>query len=173
MALKSFAIANSIPMMGSGSTKLGTVDRTLGDEAFQLFSIQFKILRYPLIDSIEDVLRLREDKYLEDYRNMIDEYSAKLHQARLVGEVEKQTVLLDSQKFTHSSMKRLSRVAKINKFADFGFYLSIPLAIAGAVTMLPLGDIILIPAVGAAKIYTHLEKKKATWLLFGRPDLAE
>lgn len=138
-------------------------------DLYKLMQVQFKHLRYPVIETVEDVLRLREDPHLRNYREVIFGYSQNL-QADLEGAHVR--VL---EKFKHDLELALADLGKLRRWStylDITFYLSIPLAIAGILTGLPLSDIVSIPVGGLAKMESIRKRRKLGWILFGRPERA-
>lgn len=166
MAAASFASNHSMPLKSVGSSKRGGIDETFGDEAYQLFRCQFKELRYPVVETLEDVIRLRNHPSLSSYRKVIFEYSNRL---RTDIESERVKVFKEFKKDLSNSMRDIEKITKLARFTDYCFYISIPLAIIGVLVGLPLSDLFVIPATGAANVIAHSKRKSLDWLLFGAP----
>ncbi|MFC1572502.1 hypothetical protein ACFL6M_02775 [Candidatus Eisenbacteria bacterium] len=159
-----FASRNSLPLKCAGRTSRGNPDRILGCEAYELVRVQFKRVRYPVMESLSDVLRLREDPHLEAYRSVISEYSARM---RSDLENERSKVLTEFRRDLELALRSLSSISKWDTTADICFWLSIPLAIIGALIHVPIGDLLLIPTTGIAKYVTAAKRKELDWLMFG------
>jgi hypothetical protein len=170
LAIERFAADTSVPIKTSGSTKSLKMGKTmLGLEAYQLVKIQFHDLRYPVIESVEDVLRLRDDPHLRTYRLVIAEYSERLRQEL---ESERSRIISDFRKDIQSALKSLVVVKRWSKIVDLSFFISLPLVIIGALYGLPLSDILVVPLTSYAKIVAHQKRKELDWILFGRSDNA-
>ena len=165
LAIKSFAYDNGLPISCSTSVS-GHIDHSLGKEAYQLFRIQVKRLRYPVLSTVEDVLRLRDDPSIEAYRRVILEFSE-----RFAFDLERgrEKVFTDFHKAIDDALLHISKSCETYKVADYCFYLSIPLSILDILTGFPISTILLVPATIVSKYKAEREKKKAEWLMCGRP----
>ena len=139
----------------------------ISNEEYVLVQAQFESLGYPVVESIDDVLRLRDHKGLRSYRKVIMEYAQQL---RSEFEGGRQKVLQDFERDLKLSVKDLERLSTYKKFENFVFYFSIPLATLGLVVGAPLTDLLLIPATAVSKIVQAHKRKKLDWLLVGRPE---
>ncbi len=137
-----------------------------GSYLYQLVQVQFSHLRYPVIDTLDDILRLRDDPNLANYREVIFLYGRNLQEAL---ENERFEILKKFRRDIEKTLGDISRAHKWNTYLDLTFYLSIPLAIVGVLTGLPLSDILTIPVGGAAKLASVRRKRKTGWLMFGCP----
>jgi hypothetical protein len=166
LAAEKFSARTALPFKTSGdvspSQNRGVI---LGPEAYQLLKIQFHDLRYPVVQSIGDVLRLREDPHLRTYRSVIAEYSERL---RTELESERPQVIRQFRNDMQSALDSLTVVKRWSKIIDLSFYLSIPLFVVGMFSGLPISDILAIPLTAYAKIVSHQKRKELDWILFGR-----
>jgi len=166
LAAEMFSARTGLPFKTSGNVgPSGRVKAILGPEAYQLLKIQFHDLRYPVVQTIDDVLRLREDRHLITYRSVIEEYSARL---RTELESERTQVIQEFRKDMQSALKSLNAVKRWSKIVDMTFYLSLPLAIIGTLAGLPLSDILTIPLTTYAKMVSRQRRNELDWILFGR-----
>lgn len=170
LAIESFAGKARNPVKANAPTSRGGdtsfVLPPAGD-VYRLVEVQFKNLRYPVIETIDDVLRLRDDPYLRNYREVIFGYSREI-QAEL--EAERVHVLEHFKHDMELALSDLSKLRRWSRYLDITFYLSIPLAIVGALVGLPLSDILAIPVGGLAKVLSNKNRRKHGWLLFGRSE---
>lgn len=135
-------------------------------EAYQLIRLQFQKMRYPVIENIEDVLRLRESKHLSAYRKVINEYSSRM---RVELGKEQTKVLEEFKRDLDLALKDLKWLNTNSKFFDdMVFYISIPLAIIGAFLQIPLSDILSISVGGPWKTVKWGKRQDLDWFLFGR-----
>ena len=167
LAIESFASETGLPIRTNAASGIECAHATVfGDEAYQLVKVQFESLRYPVIESIDDVLRLRESRHFETYRNVIAEYSARLRREL---EEERGKVLDEFKLDLRLSTQSLYRSTKwTSRVADWSFYVSIPLAVIGIATGFPLSDAIIIPVTGAAKYVADSKRKELDWIMFGK-----
>lgn len=166
LAAEHFVASTLLPLQTSGAEGLRIRRTSFAPEAYQLLKIQFHALRYPVIESIEDVLRLRADPHLRTYRSVIAEYSSRL---RLDLENERATTLAHFRKDIELALKSLVAVKRWSKVIDLSFYLSLPLVVIGALMGYPLSDALVIPLTSYAKIVSYQKRKQLDWILFGRP----
>jgi len=142
------------------------VREIVSNEEYVLVQAQFESLGYPVVESIDDVLRLRENKKLNAYRSVIAEYSLRLR-SDLEGGREK--VLQEFERDLSLASMDLEGLTYWRRFENFLFYFSIPMAVLGAICGAPLTDLLLIPATATSKIVRHRRRRKLDWLLVGRP----
>lgn len=160
-----FAVESGIPLATKqyADEKIGL--EAVGPEEQQLVRFQFQALRYPVIETFDDLLRLREDPHLPAYRAIIWHYASELRES-LVSERFK--VLESFRNELDLALRSLKGTQKWSRVTDVAFWISIPLAVVGAVCGLPLSDIVAIPVTGAAKYVTNRALKNHRWILFGK-----
>jgi hypothetical protein len=172
LAIESFALDTGNPVkVNAFRERVGLPRSTVmaGPDLYQLVQIQFNRLRYPVIETLDDILRLRDDPYLDNYRQVVFGYSRDLREAL---EHERFRVL---ERFKHDLERALCDISRSHRWAtvlDVTFYLSIPLAIAGMLTGIPLSDIVSIPVGAFAKLASIRRNRRNGWLMFGRPGLS-
>lgn len=136
------------------------------DGYYQLHKIQFQDLRYPVIENIDDVLRLRDSRHLAPYRAVLEEYSSRL---RVELESERIKVLDEFKrdlKKAHTDLEKLGR--RMEHFKAFAFWVSIPLTVLGIILKSPISALLL-PVAAGKMYYEKRKRKELDWLLFGRP----
>ena len=166
-AIESFSGEYGMPIKSATSQKSKSFPTIHSNEEYTLIKVQFDELRYPVVENLEDVLRLREDKNLEKYRTVIAEYSDRL---RSEIEAERTKVISEFRQDIRRATKDLIHLGRWSKIENICFYISIPLAIAGLFSGIPLTDVLILPATLATKFVTYNEKKKLDWILFGRSN---
>ena len=177
LAAEKFAAETSLPLKSNGKTPKSRGGKNVPQvlkvahksEVYQLVKIQFHDLRYPVVESIEDVLRLRDDPHLKSYRTVIAEYSERLREEL---ERERPQIIKDFRNDMQLALKSLSIVRRWTKIIDLSFYISLPLVVIGTLYGLPLSDILAIPLTSYAKIVSYQKRKELDWILFGRHDSA-
>ena len=166
IAAERFASLTSLPLKtNSLTTPLRTPVTVFGDEAYQLLRVQFHNLRYPVIETIEDVLRLRDDPHLKTYRAVIGEYSERLRQELEDG---RSKVLESFSNDVKAALRSLAVIKRWSRVVDWSFYISLPLVVIGSLYGLPLSDIVTIPLTSYAKFVTYQKRKELDWILFDR-----
>lgn len=168
LAVERMASSSGLPVKTAGAGDHFSVPHgTVGDEAYQLLKVQYKELRYPVIETMTDVLRLRENKHLESYRTVITEYSNRMREEL---ETERVKVLEDFKKDLELASKALFSTHKWDsRIADWTFYISLPLTVVSFLSGLPISDALLIPTTGGAKYVKKKKLKELDWLMFGTP----
>ncbi|HEX5884066.1 MAG TPA: hypothetical protein VFY67_05930, partial [Pyrinomonadaceae bacterium] len=121
--------------------------------------------RYPVIETIEDVLRLRDDPHLKTYRAVIGEYSERLRQELEDG---RSKVLESFSNDVKAALRSLAVIKRWSRVVDWSFYISLPLVVIGSLYGLPLSDIVTIPLTSYAKFVTYQKRKELDWILFDR-----
>lgn len=166
-----YASSTQMPLRTAASTRGGgKVQAVENDAAYQLFKIQFESLRYPVLENLDDVRRLRGSSHLRSYRAVINEYSSRLRSEIADG---KQSVL---KSFKHdlelasADLKKLGR--QTETFDNLSFYASFPLAVLGMICNLPIpigiDNILLMPATIFWRSYAKNRAHELDWLLLGR-----
>lgn len=164
LAASGFASMTGLPLQTTANDRTGTIDTSLGYEAYQLIKVQFNSIQYPLIESVDDVLRLREDKRLSAYREVILGYAKELREQL---EDRKFNVLSKFEKDLKLATKDFQGLKKYELFDNLCFYISLPLTMICILSGVPLSDILVIPATGLSKIVSNRKKKELDWLMFG------
>jgi len=134
-------------------------------EAHQLLRVQFERLRYPVIETLDDVRRLRDDRHFEAYHTLISEFSERLGTELEAGKAH---VLEEFRTRLQGAMDAMKTAERIERRAQLPFFLRVALAGVGIVA--PSLDFIvtevwqkIISTRGARK------RKDKEWILFGRP----
>jgi len=125
-------------------------------QAVQVFLSEVEVL--PRVSSIADVLRLRNDRRLQAFREVILEWADALArdvgaEARVRSEIRK----------ANEDLKSLGRWEKVGGWLTWA---SVPLAVVGALAGTPLG-LITAPIGTGIRTYGVMQKRKYAWLLFG------
>lgn len=143
----------------SATTSRATGQGSLPSKAYCAVGIWLKEVEVqPRIGSIDDVLRLRENKFFADFRQIV------LRWADLVstGEArEEEKVRKDIAKAS-SELKRLSQWKKVGGLIT---YVSLPLDVAILISGLP---IVTSPIGLAVQGYVDVKSKPYQWLMFGQ-----
>jgi hypothetical protein len=160
-----FCSDTGYPLKSTASSLSHSLPKITGNEEYTLIRIQYNDLRYPVIEDIKDVLRLRDNRYLRTYRKVIFEYSSRL---RAEIESERSKIVKEFKNDLKLATDDLRNIGKWTTMENVCFYISIPLAVAGVMCGLPLSDMFIIPATLVSKIITRNERKKADWILFGK-----
>ena len=160
------AATKDLPIKTASQGRGGRIDRTRGDGAYQLFKVQFENLRYPVLENIGDVLRLRDDPNLGRYRDVMSEYSELLEGA---AEQASRVKLLGNFKddLQKASLEWRVRERRSTVISTFMFFLSFPLAVIGLLAPIKLG-LAFMPASIYARAYSAKYKKDFGWVAFGR-----
>ena len=112
----------------------------------------------PRLESIDDVLRLRENKFYSDFREVI------LHWAELLSSGERkqeESIRKDIAKAS-ADLKRLSKWRKVGGWIT---YISLPVDVAIMISGLPVPTSLVGLGVQA---YTDIKSKKYQWLMFSQ-----
>ena len=160
-----FSSQTRMPLQTKAYSANGKLDYSLGEEAYQLVQVQYSDLRYPVIESINDVLRLRADKRLNAYRHVILEYSERLRSDLEMGN---NNTLGQFKHDLQLATRDIAELGEWSRVSTFTYFISIPLAIVGAIIGIPLTDIILIPTEGLSRLFKSSITQESDWLLFGR-----
>jgi hypothetical protein len=153
-------IASASKSGGSGYGDL----KHLGTEEVQLVRLQFRDIRYPVIRTLDDVLRLRDDPNLASYRDVIAYYANELRSSQ---PSEQSTVLKMFRSDVQLALTSVRATKKWSRLGDIVFWTSIPLAVAGTLVGLPLSDLVAIPVTGAAKYMSSRTHRQHRWILLG------
>lgn len=133
-------------------------------DAFRLFRLTLRDLDgyFPEVHTIEDVLRLREDKRIKRFRKKISEFSQGLRE----GDIENLEEMTTAVTQANQVLKKLEPYRKVTKWIT---YLSLPVTIAEAIFyQVPiLGSSLALVGAGS-RIKIDYSKLKHDWVLFGR-----
>ena len=130
------------------------------DYSYNVYKIILDEIQFmPKLNSIEDVLRLRNDKRIIDFREAIKHWSEILTE----GEVDIEAKLrLDINK-SNNEFKSFQQYEKISGWAT---YVSLPFIVVDLFSGVPIGSI-LTAVSGAYQFKASKVKKKYSWLLLG------
>ena len=112
----------------------------------------------PVIHSIKDVLRLREDPRIIDFRNKIFEWTIKIK--------EGETSLTKIKKEMIEANKKLKTLGKCEKIGTWITFLSLPIDIVLTISGVPLSIVTSLISFEVA-CGSKLLKKDYNWYLFG------
>jgi hypothetical protein len=130
------------------------------DNALQAFKFCLPNMRFPRIQSIEQVLRLREDKRIIKFREKILEWTEYLSEGDIKSE---ERVRKDIRK----ANKELSKINTAQKVSTFSTILSVPAFFADLIfSGGAIGGTLLVGSIGSL-CYEYTKKKQYEWLLFG------
>lgn len=127
-------------------------------QAFQIFMDEVSVV--PNIDSLDNVLRLRDDKRIRNFREVLQVWAAELKTGQVSAE---QKIRREIQK-ANQELKRLKNWREIGGWIT---YLSLPISVASLLSGIPAG-LGLTPLGLATRIGADLLEKKYKWMLVGR-----
>lgn len=164
--LTSFAYEEKIPIKGNivsiGSTESRKSDLSTKElqSTYAVYKIIMEEIQYlPKLNTIEDVLRLRDDKRISDFREAVNGWA----QALANGEYKQMYQLRDDIRESSSEFKRLSTYQKIGGWIT---YAALPFVGLDLYTGFPIGSVLtLVSGLTQFKRSRTLEKNK--WLLIG------
>jgi hypothetical protein len=112
----------------------------------------------PKVESLQDVIELRGDKRIVDFRGKIFSWVHDLQDGRVnLKEIEQE--MIDAR----NNMKTIGKCSKIGTWLTF---LSIPVTIASTITHLPFGAPFSVASIGLATT-SQLLRRRYRWYLFG------
>jgi hypothetical protein len=130
------------------------------DDAIQAFKFCLPNMHMPKIQTIEQVLRLREDKRINKFREKILEWATLLS----IGDVDSEKKIRTELK---EANKELSKIETAQKLSTISTILSVPAFFADLfITGGAIGGSLMASSIGVL-YYQHSKKKKYEWLLFG------
>lgn len=134
-------------------------------QSFHLFKLVIRDVYgfFPKVGTIEDVLRLREDKRIARFRRKISEFSQGLRKGDTKNLEEMKAAVVQANR----ALKKLEPFRRIAKWTT---YLSLPLSVAEAIFYLPILGPSLATIGVASQIKAEYSKLKHDWILFGRPQ---
>lgn len=112
----------------------------------------------PVVSSIKDVLRLREDRRIKNYRDKIFEWASALK--------EGETNLSDMKKEIMDANKAVRTIGTCEKVGTWITLVSLPISVALTLTGLPMGIVTSVASFGLA-CTSKLLKRNYNWYLFG------
>lgn len=117
---------------------------------------------FPIVTSIEDVLRLREDKRIKIWRESLYAWAAELE----AGKTESEKRM---RKEIRLAMRDLKRVGKVRNISGLVTVVSLPIGIAETMTGY-LGPGMAMTAISfMSEVWSRTIGWKHKWLLFGKP----
>ena len=166
MAAELFACESLLPIKTAGGRSGWSYDGSLvGDEEYQLLNLQFRELRYPVIETIEDVMRLRDDARLESYRSVIHEYSGRLRSDLERG---RKKILLEFQRDLRLASASLPSVHG-TQLEKVSIFLALPLMMIAQVTDWRLLGIVSTAGSLLGRYVKARKRRDLDWLMFGAP----
>lgn len=126
---------------------------------FGVYRILLEEVEYiPRLNTVEDVLELRQDKRIEDFRNVISEWSI----AIMEGNRKEENIRREIRK----ANKELKHYPKHVKISGWATYISVPLVIVDILTQIPIASVLSLVS-GIYNFKSNRAKKKNNWLLIG------
>lgn len=116
---------------------------------------------FPDISSIEDVLRLRNDPRIENWRNSIGEWASAIRSSSITGERKVRREI-------KAAMRDLRYVGKLRKVSGLLMFFSLPVAVAEAMIGVLGPGIMLSTFSTMAEIYSRHREWKLRWMFLGR-----
>lgn len=160
--LTSFSSEMKIPIKGQvGLINANDVSiPTDKDNAYSIYKIILDEINYiPKLHSIEDVMRLKNDKRIADFRDVINEWSIAVN----VGDVNQVLKLKKNIRLANSEFKKLANYRKVGGWVT---YISLPFIIVDMLIGIPIGTI-LTTIGGITQFQSDQLNKKHQWLLLG------
>ena len=131
------------------------------DSSYQVYKIILDEIQYmPVLNSIEDVLRLRNDKRINRFRETIKNWTFVISS----GDSSQENKVRGDIRKANVELKNLSKYQRINGWTT---YFALPFIIIDLLSGVPIGSI-LTAISGAYELKSDLLKKKHSWLLLGR-----
>lgn len=127
-------------------------------QAFQIFLEEIEFV--PRLTKIDDVLRLRGDKRIKNFRETLYQWSLILREGNIAAERRIRHDIREANK----GLKQLGEWEKVGQWVT---YISLPLSVASVFIGMPLG-LVLTPISLTSRVYTDLQKRKYRWLMIGR-----
>lgn len=168
LAMDKFIAAEKLPSNVSYSKGMnyGAFKPSRHQDEIALVKIQFDNVRYPVIQNISDVMKLKNSPYICSYRDVIKEYSSRLQESN---EFEKHSIF---EKFKHDVNLASKTIANVHHFEtiyeNFGFYFSIPAEAISYFAKLSVPGIVPIGIACIMKLAPHIIKRKHRWIMFGK-----
>jgi hypothetical protein len=168
IACERYAAHSGAPVRSRATRAPGTkVDRSLGEEAYQLFQVQVKNLRYPVLENIDDVRRLRGSKHLNSYRAIINEYAKEMRHSVERGRIDVIQKFARDLQLAEKDLTRLGR--RMDQVDIFSFWISLPIAaIMLWAELSPIDSLAFFFAGAWAQSYKHKMRYQLDWMLLGR-----
>jgi len=147
----------------NSSEYLATEDNEieLYDNVYKAYKVYLdEISLVPKVRTIEDVIRLRKDKRIVEFREALTNWGLEIRE----GDPKTEKRMREEIQKANEELKKIGEFQKIGKWVT---YISLPISIAGAFSGYSLG-LTLIPISVGARILSDLHERKYRWLLFGR-----
>ena len=161
--LASFAHLNKMPMKADIGI-ISSTKRNISNEnqkySYSVYKIIMDEIQFlPELNTIEDVLRLRTDNKISDFKEVIFEWSKAVKN----GDYKDLHHLKKDIKKSSDEFKRMKKYKKVGGWVT---YASLPFIAIDLVTQIPVGS--LFTAIGGAVQFEgNRLSKKNQWLLFG------
>ena len=115
---------------------------------------------FPLVRSISDVLRLREDKRIDTFRTTLHEWAHCFAGGDHRGESRMRRAI-------HTANRDLAKVGTLKKVGRWLTYLSLPTGIASIMSGFPIG-LALTPLGAGLRVAADVRERRHRWILLGR-----
>jgi hypothetical protein len=112
----------------------------------------------PVVNSINDILRLRKDRRISDFRAKIQEWSLALKEDDINLDKMKKEMI--------EANKKIKTLGKCERVSTWITYLSLPIDIALTLSGVSMGLVTSLPSFGIA-CYSKILQKDYNWYLFG------
>jgi len=150
----------SLKLKNTNLKKLQYNPRDDLSEKYRIYQILLKEIQYmPRITCLEDVLRLREDKRITQFRDVVQYWTSLLKSADLNLEEKIRAEILKTN-------KELKKLGDYNKISGWATYISLPFIAIDLMTGFPIGSM-LTAISGFYTFKTDYWKKQNEWILFG------
>ena len=126
------------------------------DSFYQIYKMVIENIDFPVIDSISEMLRLREHKYIREFKKLFNEWNLALQE-------DEYSSLKSIKKYLEKANKKITFLEK-TKRSSIDFYLAIPCAIVDLVFHTPL-SIVPLAITSYFKINESVTKHKYKGLL--------
>ena len=162
--LTQFSYENKLPIKG----QIGILSPSKGikksciknDNAYSVFRILLDEIKFlPRLSSVEDVLRLKEDPCINNFRKTISIWSDAINE----GDVRQEIEIRKEMKHANEEFKKLKNYKKIGGWIT---YISLPFIIVDLLLGVPAGSILTIVG-STVQFKADKLNKKNQWLLFG------
>ncbi len=152
-----FSNIRRVPKVGAG------IDKQVFDPNTRLaLGIYMKeTLTIPKTDTMEDVLRLRNDSRIRNFREKISKWCTKLR----AGEIGSEDAIRAEIREANAAIEDIGKYKKIGMWVTF---LSVPIGVAEFLMGLPISLLTVTPLGVGLEVTSILKERKYRWLLFGR-----
>lgn len=161
-----YSSKNNIPVITSSISPQCKYPNLQSNDEYILVQAQFDDLRYPVIDTIDDLLRLKDDRRINAYRNVITDYSSRLRSEMEEGRLEVLNDFKHDLALASDELRTLTDRNFIGKHRSLFF--SIPVAIMDVILQTPF-SLIFTAASLCTKYVESTKKNELDWLMLGDP----